>query len=369
MSCAMHSGQPHTHTHTHIQGWKQDFTQSGRIAACSCVAWVQKLLDNPFPICERTQGTGVWRLLMVRMSKATQEMLVVVQVLRPADEAALSSLKSQLVASLVGQDPSRRPLLYDDIPVTSLFLQYRSAVSDATDSPTDQMERLYGKDHILMGLLGLRFRVAPLAFFQTNTVSCELLYQRAIDWLCLSDDKPTILLDVCCGTGTIGLCAAKQHPSVRVVGIESNEEAVQNAIQNAQANGISNARFVAGKAEDVIGQVIEQMGGDAVEGMDVCAVVDPPRAGLHSTVLNALKGCQRVRRLVYVSCNPESLNSNVIELCSPSTSAGKGEEGSLWVPTKACAVDMFPHTMHVEAVVAFERLADMTTKTGTTHEN
>ncbi|KAG5515476.1 hypothetical protein RHGRI_036506 [Rhododendron griersonianum] len=295
----------------------------------------------------------------------------------------------------------------------------------------------------------LRFSISPTAFFQVNTLAAEKLYSLAGDWAGLGPD--TLLFDICCGTGTIGLTLA--HHVGMVVGIEMNASAISDAHRNAEINGIKNCRFVCAKAEDVMGsllkeylnlpkkqdeiscssKIIEENSSDNIpdcddsaslklgsrngkstsgcpdngsHGLDnqpqnscpmendspllqfknVVAIVDPPRAGLHPTVsdtlfvvIKALRTHPRLSRLVYISCNPESLVANAIELCTPSSdktekghknnrgwrnmsSAGLARHRAKsmpnsepFQPVKAMAVDLFPHTPHCELVMLLER--------------
>lgn len=117
----------------------------------------------------------------------------------------------------------------------------------------------------------MTFRISPEAFFQVNTQGAEVLYSSAIELL--KPTENTTLVDVCCGTGTIGLCFAKH--SGQVLGLEMIPDAVTDAKANAKVNGIENVEFFEGKAEDILGAVIKK-----AKNEDVIAVVDPPRAGL-----------------------------------------------------------------------------------------
>ena len=259
-------------------------------------------------------------------------------------------------------------------------------------------------------LCGLRFRVSPSSFFQVNSGAAALLYRLALDWAGLRREKEreggaaeapeqgrgegegegrgagergpsVLLLDVCCGTGTIGICAAAAG-ATRVVGVDVVEAAVRDAEANARANGLSvstpsssspapspaseaaaprpSCRFVAARAEDVLASLLaeEQQGGASGAGPRatgpggaprLVAVVDPPRAGLHAKVRSALRGCPAVSRVVYVSCNPDTLASDCVSLCT------KGGNGRAFRPVRAAAADLFPMTSHCEAVVLLER--------------
>jgi 23S rRNA (uracil1939-C5)-methyltransferase len=193
---------------------------------------------------------------------------------------------------------------------------------------------LWGEDAIEEQLLGLRFRVRPNAFLQTNTQMAERLYQLAIDFAGLTGGET--VYDLYCGIGTIGLSMASH--ALTVWGIEVEEESVACALENADLNGISNAAFFAGN----VGQALEELRGRA--GDPDVVVVDPPRAGLAGKALKRV-GEAGAPRLVYVSCNPTTLAGDTKRL--------REEYGYELV--RARPVDMFPHTPHVETVALLTR--------------
>jgi len=190
---------------------------------------------------------------------------------------------------------------------------------------------LHGPGTIVETLRGVRFAISAGSFFQTNTAQAEALLGMVIEEARL--EAADVLHDLYCGAGAIALACASR---VREVwGFELVEAAVRDARRNAAANGIENARFVAG---DVAAELVRP----SVPAADVC-VVDPPRAGLHPTVLEAL-GAARSRRVVYVSCNPRAAAGDVGAL------AAKGLR-----LVRVRPLDLFPHTPHVECVLTLER--------------
>jgi 23S rRNA (uracil1939-C5)-methyltransferase len=193
---------------------------------------------------------------------------------------------------------------------------------------------LWGEEAIEEELLGLRFRVRPNAFLQTNTEMAETLYRLAIEAAGLTGSET--VYDLYCGTGTMGLAMAAH--ALSVWGVEISEESVACAIENADLNGISNAAFFAGN----VGQSLEELRARAGEP-DV-VVVDPPRAGLAGTALKRV-GETGAPRLVYVSCNPTTLAGDLKVLL--------GEYG--YTLQHVTPVDMFPHTPHVESVSLLTR--------------
>lgn len=201
-----------------------------------------------------------------------------------------------------------------------------------------------------------RFQVSPLSFFQVNTPATELLYEQ-VRKFCGDIDGNSIIFDICCGTGTIGLCIAKNSPSCKkVVGIDIIEDAIKDAEKNAKTNGVENAYFFAGKAEEMMNKVMQEHLGEVEKVGDVIAIVDPPRAGLHLKVLRALRECKYINKVVYVSCNQNSLvndNSALTRAKSNNT------PGTPFVPVVAQPFDLFPHTPHCELVVLYQRDVDV----------
>jgi len=228
--------------------------------------------------------------------------------------------------------------------------------------PDDPVELLSGSPHMTEQLFGLSFKLVPGAFFQTNTPACEVLYRTVMGLVNKGDD--VTLLDVCCGTGTIGICAAAEGAVKRVIGIELCQRAVDCAVDNAAANGVGGAvTFTCARAEHVLRQTLDAhraqqaarvaAGADASSAGTLVAVVDPPRAGLHRSCLEAIRNCSAIMRLVYVSCNPTgSMVADMEALCGPGSKALSGKP---FVPALAVPVDLFPSTDHCEMVIAFDR--------------
>ncbi|XP_047553277.1 tRNA (uracil-5-)-methyltransferase homolog A isoform X3 [Lutra lutra] len=206
------------------------------------------------------------------------------------------------------------------------------------------LEHVAGDRCIHEDLLGLTFRISPHAFFQVNTLAAEVLYTVIRDWAQL--DTESTVLDVCCGTGTIGLALAPRVK--RVVGIELCQEAVEDARVNARDNELSNVEFHCGRAEDLVPTLVSRLA-----SQQLVAILDPPRAGLHSKVILAIRRAENLKRLLYVSCNPRAAMGNFVDLCRAPSNRVKGTP--FW-PVKAVAVDLFPQTPHCEMLLLFERV-------------
>jgi 23S rRNA (uracil1939-C5)-methyltransferase len=215
--------------------------------------------------------------------------------------------------------------------VRSIHWAVNETPAEVTNLPTTL---LWGEDAIEERLCGLRFRVRPNAFLQTNTAMAERLYGLAGEYAALTGGET--VYDLYCGIGTIGLSLASR--ALTVWSVEVSEESVACALENADLNGITNAAFFAGETADSLAELQERAGDPDV------VVVDPPRAGLSGKALRRL-GRLEAPRIVYVSCNPTTLAGNVKELAA--------EWG--YRLERVRPVDMFPHTPHVESVSLLTR--------------
>ncbi|KAJ0176492.1 hypothetical protein K1T71_007671 [Dendrolimus kikuchii] len=279
--------------------------------------------------------SGYWRYLTVRNSTSTGDVMLIVAMHPQAlSESELQKIKDDLINHFSSEEAVA-------CGIKSLYFELitkRRAGEDAS-----KPVHLMGSTHIIDTILERQFRISPEAFFQINTAGAEILYQSAIDMSQVNKDSTVV--DICCGTGTIGLCFAKYCN--QVLGLEIIQEAVRDAKANAALNNIENCDFFTGKAEDILPSVLARATGD-----DIIAIVDPPRAGLHMRAITQLRNTKKVKRLVYISCSPSSAVKNFVDLSRPSS---KTLRGAPFVPVRAVPVDMFPHTKHVELAILFER--------------
>jgi 23S rRNA (uracil1939-C5)-methyltransferase len=215
--------------------------------------------------------------------------------------------------------------------VRSIHWSVNDTPAEVTNLPS---EVLWGDDAIEEELGGLRFRVRPNAFLQTNTRMAEQLYALAREAAGLTGSET--VYDLYCGIGTIGLSLAAD--ALTVWGVEISEESVACAIENTELNSIANAAFFAGNVGEALHELRDRAGDPDL------VVVDPPRAGLAGKALRRL-GELAAPRVVYVSCNPTTLAGDLKKL---------GEEYGYRL-MRARPVDMFPHTPHVECVALLER--------------
>ena len=197
----------------------------------------------------------------------------------------------------------------------------------------DKYRTIWGQDFLMDTLCGLTFKLSVPSFYQVNRDQAEVLYGKALEFAGLTGEET--VLDLYCGTGTITLCLAKR--AKRAIGAEIVPPAIEDARENATRNGIENAEFFCGDAADIAAKL-------EAEGLrpDVITV-DPPRKGLAPEVIASVAGMEP-KRVVYVSCDPATLGRDV-----------KIFQGFGYKAVRACAVDMFPGTRHVETVVLLSR--------------
>jgi 23S rRNA (uracil1939-C5)-methyltransferase len=270
---------------------------------------------NSFRFFNLRQQSGFLRNLIIRNSSDGKFMVIVV---------------------FFHDEPERRNGLLDyltsEFPaITSLFYVINSKKND---SLADREPVLYkGEDHLIEELDGLKFRIGPKSFFQTNTKQALMLYRTAAEMAGLKGNE--VVYDLYTGTGTIAnLIALKAY---KVIGIEYVDEAIQDARINSDMNKIANTEFFAGDIKNVLsGEFIKKHGSPDV------IITDPPRAGMHKDVIEKIVEANPLR-IVYVSCNA-STQARDIQLLSEKFNV-----------TRVQPVDMFPQTHHAESVVLLER--------------
>ena len=258
---------------------------------------------------------GLLRTLMVRIASTGEVMAVMC--FGEDDRAAIE----QVMSAVKTEFPQITSLLY----VVNL---------KANDTISDQEVVTYsGRDYIEEEMEGLRFRIGPKSFYQTNSEQAYELYKVARDFADLHDDE--LVYDLYTGTGTIANFVSRRCR--HVIGIEYVPEAIADAKVNSQVNGIDNTEFYAGDMKDVLtDEFIERHGRPQV------MIIDPPRAGMHADVVKVVLNA-RPERIVYVSCNPATQARDL---------AMMNEQYRI---VAVQPVDMFPHTHHVENVVKLVR--------------
>lgn len=281
------------------------------------VATIKKYMaENPVTIYDEITGKGLIRHIYLRRAKQTGEIMVCLV----ANGGTLPK-KERLIKALRECDEN----------IKSIILNINK--KDTNVVLGEECITFWGKDYIEDELCSLRFRISPLSFYQVNPEGTEILYAKAREYAHLSENET--LLDLYCGAGTIGLTMAKG--AKQIIGVEVIPEAIENAKENAEINGITNARFICDDASGAAKTLFN-------EGIrpDV-VVLDPPRKGCSRGVLETVAD-MNPDRVVYVSCDPATLARD----CKIFSELGYNVK-------EYTAVDMFPRTTHVETVCLLSR--------------
>ena len=262
-------------------------------------------------------GRGFLRHVLVRRGFSTGEVMVVL-----VTPTALFPKKDAFLHELLRRRPE----------ITTVIQSVNGAKTSLVLGKQERV--LFGKGYIEDELCGCRFRISARSFYQINPVQTEVLYGKAIEYAALTGSET--VLDAYCGIGTIGLCAAKH--AKQVIGVELNADAVRDAKQNAKLNNAANARFFCADAGRFMTEAARA--GDKID----VVFMDPPRAGSDLPFLKSVAALAP-KRIVYISCNPETLARDLGFLCK------NGYQVKRMQP-----VDMFPHTGHVESVVLLTKV-------------
>ncbi|XP_037850693.1 tRNA (uracil-5-)-methyltransferase homolog A isoform X2 [Chlorocebus sabaeus] len=258
-------------------------------------AFQEFIRSTPYSAYDPETYTGHWKQLTVRTSRRRQAMAIAYFHPQKLSLEELAELKASLAQHFTA-GPGRAS------GVTCLYF----VKEGQRKTPSQEglpLEHVAGDRCIHEDLLGLTFRISPHAFFQKVK---------------------------------------------RVIGVELCPEAVEDARVNAQDNELSNVEFHCGRAEDLVPALVSRLA-----SQHLVAILDPPRAGLHSKVILAIRRAENIRRLLYVSCNPRAAMGNFVDLCRAPSNRVKGTP---FRPVKAVAVDLFPQTPHCEMLILFERV-------------
>ena len=266
---------------------------------------------------DETLHKGRLRHLCMRYAEKTGELMVCVVV-----NAGGIPMEKEFCAMLSGKIPELKSVII-------------SSNREKTNVIMGQKCRTaWGQDFITDELCGLRFKLSPLSFYQVNRAQAEKLYTIAKEYAALGGEE--VLLDLYCGTGTIGLTMA--HEAKRLIGVEIVEETVEDARENAAQNDIKNAEFLCANAAEATKDLIRRgVRPDVV-------LLDPPRKGCEAELVDLVTGGMRPERIVYVSCDPATLARDLKRFT---------ENG--YVCQRARPVDLFSRTAHVETVVLLSR--------------
>ncbi|XP_055346675.1 tRNA (uracil-5-)-methyltransferase homolog A-like [Paramacrobiotus metropolitanus] len=290
------------------------------------------------PFDERTR-TNYWHQLTVRTNSAGLSLVCIHFHPQKLDQESVAAEKDRLSYYCSTLDKSSAPTF-----VYWVSDDKQGGGQRRAESMNEEL--IYGDKASEFGetLLGCKFKISPDAFFQVNTPAAEVLYSSLIE---LSSVTPqTVVLDLCCGTGTIGIVMARHVK--RVIGVELGEAAVRDAEQNARVNNVDNIEFHCAKVEDVLEKILREK----IQRDDqVVVVLDPPRSGVHNSVIESLRKARRIQRVIFVACaaDNEYTVGNLYSLCrSKARNLEDGEDP--FYPVKCLPVDLFPLTKNVEMV-------------------
>ena len=277
--------------------------------------------DNGISVYDEISGKGLLRHIYLRSADRTGELMLCLVL-----NGKNMPNETKFVAEINEKFPE----------ITSIFLNFNTKNTNVVLG--DEYRLLFGKEYIEDELSGLRFRIAPEAFYQVNHDGAELLYGKARELAEL--DGKTTLVDLYCGTGTIGLSMA--HKAGRVFGVDIVEESINCARENAELNGITNARFLCADAGDAE-SIAKCLKNEGIKLSDATVVIDPPRKGSTPELISLLAR-ENTPRVVYVSCNPDTLARD----CALFTALG-------YKMSEVYPVNMFPRTGHIESVVCLTK--------------
>ncbi len=305
------------HTHRVVRTDDCALQPEGYAAITAAVA--QYMTDRRVTVYDETSHSGTMRHLYMRRSVSTGQIMVCLVINgkhMPAEEELVQCIRkadANVSGILVNSNRER----------TNVILG-------------QDCRLLWGSEYITDSLLGVNFRISPLSFFQVNPPQAERLYAIAAEYAGVNEN--TILLDMYCGAGTIGLTMANKVK--KLIGVEIVAPAVEDAKLNAQLNGIDNAEFICADAAQAAAMLTERG-----ERPDVI-IVDPPRKGCDEALLDCIAEFSP-ERLVYVSCDPATLARDCARM---------KERG--YTVQRLSAVDMFPRTVHVETVALLSKKQD-----------
>ena len=282
----------------------------------------------------RMKGTGYLRHLLVRKAKKTGEILIDLITTTQIDSAYTGAASQEQL--LEEYTSMLRALPYKGTLKGVLHTKNDSVADVVKNEGTDI---LWGEDFFYEELLGLRFRISPFSFFQTNSLGAEVLYTTAREFILNGDENSLnekTVYDLYSGTGTIAQMMAPVCKEV--VGVEIVEEAVEAAKENAKLNGLDNCSFLAGDVLKVL---------DTIDQKPDYIILDPPRDGIHPKAIEKIIN-YGVDHMVYISCKPTSLARDLEIFLA------RGYQVD-----KICCIDQFPGSVHVETVVLLsQRKAD-----------
>lgn len=296
--------------------------------------------ENEIPYYKKMQHLGSLRHLVIRQTATGKDILINLVTTtqtknypqsnlytdETTGEKQITAEKYKEVKDYLMLDKLQERLLA--LPLNGKIVGILHTLNDSLSDAVvpEKIIKLYGQDCVYEEILGLKFKISPFSFFQTNSKGAEVLYDTARSYIGETKDK--VIFDLYSGTGTIAQMLAPV--AKEVIGVEIVEEAVEAAKENAKLNGLDNCEFIAGDVLKVI---------DDIEEKPDIIVLDPPRDGINPKALEKIIN-YGVDEMVYISCKPTSLARDLVVL-----------QARGYRVVKACGIDQFPGTLHVETVV------------------
>ncbi|ORZ38959.1 S-adenosyl-L-methionine-dependent methyltransferase [Catenaria anguillulae PL171] len=314
------------------------------------------------PVWDKGTKTGFFRLALMRTTSLGETMYILQLDPRTYEPEQLLALESEFQRYFTTAAAAA------NIPVTVLGVQYFSGTNDMFPHDEPVKVLVGDKDTIEETLCGFQFSISPTSFFQINKPATEVLYGMVRDWALEVDQsipaptstaesaaanaapKKKILLDLCCGTGTIGICMSTGNFD-KIYGVDIVSEAITNAKANAARNSVTNAEYTAAPVEKYLPGLLNSA--EVRAGAEVIAVLDPPRPGVNKAVIKAIRTCPAIRRVVFVSCDIKQVQTNLMDLMREATGS---HPGARFTMHRCQVVDLFPHTKHMEVVMEFRRV-------------
>ncbi len=276
----------------------------------ACNAIMRQVKELEIPVYNEKTGKGLLRHIITRVSQ-TGDVMVVLEV----TDAEIPRLDT-LIQCVSRENPAIRSI--------SVHVN-----RDNSPDSAGKVKTVFGVKTMIDNIGNLKFHISPQSFYQVNSRQTQVLYEKVLEYADLTGDET--VFDLYCGIGTISLFLAQK--AQKVIGVEIIREAVRDANNNAELNGLTNTAFYRGKAEEVVPKLYaEEINADVV-------IVDPPRRGCDKTLLETMTQ-MRPKRMIYVSCNPATLARDLKYLCLNGYTVNQVQP-----------VDMFPWTAHVESII------------------
>lgn len=284
------------------------------------------LKSTGLPAWHPPQKTGFFRHIVVRKSFDQNQLLLNLV----TSSVGLKKFDSSILVNFLKEKLGDR--------LAGIQHTVNDNVADRSKIENGQCKLLYGNEIVVEKLLGLSFEISMESFFQTNPACAELLYTKALDYVFEENlNKDDVVMDLFCGTGTIGQILASKNNGVKIIGVDIVEEAIEDAKRNAKRNNIEGIDFYAAD----VGKFLKEYPNFA--GKIKTIILDPPRAGIApKTLLKVIE--LEAENIVYISCNPSTQARDTYSLIQ----AGYSLE-------KISLVDQFPHTGHIESIAKYKR--------------